>query len=53
MQAAIDKGPQPSAMDPAAIKQTKEELDEKVKSGQARVVIWDNIKKKPPKKSKI
>ena len=53
MQSAIDKGPHSSALDPAAILQAKEELDDKVKSGQARVVLWDDIKNNPPEKLKI
>ena len=53
MQAATNKGSHSSAMDPAAIKQAKEEFDKKIKRWQARVVVWDDIKKKPPEKLKI
>jgi hypothetical protein len=48
MQAAIDRGPHISAMDPDAMKQLATEVEEKVKKGQARLVLWDDIKENPP-----
>ena len=53
MQSAIDKGPHASALIPAAIAQLRQEVSEKVKSGQARIVKWDDIKHNPPRELKI
>ena len=53
MQAAIDKGPHASALIPEAIEQLRREVAEKVASGQARVVRWDDIKHDPPPELKI
>jgi hypothetical protein len=53
MQAAIDRGPHVSALDPEAIEQLQQEVQDKVKKGQARLVLWDEIKKDPPKELKI
>ena len=53
MQAAIDKGPHASALIPEAIEQLRREIAEKVASGQARVVRWDDIKHDPPPELKI
>jgi hypothetical protein len=53
MQAAIDRGPHISAMDPDAIKQLATEVAEKVKKGQAKLVLWDDIKNDPPPELKI
>jgi len=53
MEAAIQKGPHASSLAPDAIDQLAEELKEKVKSGQARVVLWDEIKDNPPPQLKI
>jgi hypothetical protein len=53
MQAAIDKGPHVSALIPEAIDQLHSEVAEKVISGQARVVRWDDIKHDPPPQLKI
>ena len=53
IQAAIDRGPHESALDPDAIKQLHMEVEEKVKLGQARVVNWDDLKSNPPPELKI
>ena len=53
MQAAIDNGPHISAMVPAAMKQLDEEIREKVKNGQAKLVRWDDIKHDPPTQLKV
>lgn len=53
MQAAIDRGPHISALEPAAIIQLQEEVKEKIKANQARVVKWDDIKDNPPPELKI
>jgi hypothetical protein len=48
MEAAIQKGPHVSSLAPDAIDQLAEELREKVKSVQAQVVLWDDIRANPP-----
>ena len=53
MQAAIDRGPHVSALVPEAIEQLHEEVQDKVKKGQAQVVLWDDIKNDQPKELKI
>ena len=53
MQAAIDRGPHISALDPNAITQLHEEVQQKVANGQARIVNWDDIKDDPPAELKI
>ena len=53
MQAAIDRGPHISALDPAAIAQINTEVAEKVANGQARIVAWDDIQQNPPPELKI
>jgi hypothetical protein len=53
IQAAIDRGPHVSAMDPEAMEQLQQEVHEKVKKGQARLVLGDEIKKNPPTELKI
>ncbi len=53
MQAAIDRGPHESALDPEAIAQLNLEIQEKVRLGQARVVQWDNLRSNPPPELKI
>jgi hypothetical protein len=45
MQAAIDRGPNVSVMDPEAIEQLQQEVQEKVNKGQTRLVLWDEIKR--------
>ena len=53
LQAAVNRGPHSSALDPDAIAQYKLEIADKVKSGQAKVHLWSDIKKNPPAKLKI
>jgi hypothetical protein len=50
---AVEKGPHASALQPDAINQLVEELAEKVRMGQARIVLWDDIKDNPPPQLKI
>ena len=50
---AIENGPHASAMDPEAMAQLKEETEQKLKKGQAKLVIWDDIKDNPPEQLKI
>ena len=51
MQAAIDRGNHP--MEPEVMAQLTQEAQDKVKSGQARIVLWDDIKDNPPPATKI
>jgi hypothetical protein len=53
MQAAVDRGPHWSALTDNAIAHFRAEVDEKVKSGQAKLVVWDSIKDNPPVELKI
>ena len=53
MQAAIDRGPHSSALEPDAIEQMAKEIEEKVRVGQCEVVEWDSIKDNPPPQLKI
>ena len=53
MEAAIEKGPHPSALVPEAAEQLRQETAEKVKKGQARIVRWEGIRDDPPKELKI
>ncbi len=53
MQAAVDRGPYCSALSDDAIAHFRAEVDKKVKSGQAKLVVWDSIKKKTSVKLKI
>ena len=53
MAAAIARGPHASALIPAASKQLDDEVNEKVRAGQARLVRWNDIKDNPPQQLKI
>ena len=53
MQAAIKRGNHVSAKQPDAVAAYQVEIAEKIKKGQARVVLWDDIKDNPPKQLKI
>ena len=53
MQAAIDVGPHISAMKPDAMAELQAEVEERVRTGKARVLLWDDIKHDPPKALKI
>ena len=53
IQAAIEKGPHQSALDPEAIKLVQEDVMYQVKAGFAKVVAWDDIKNNIPSTLKI
>jgi hypothetical protein len=53
IQAAIDHGPHKSALEPDAKKHSAAEVADKVAKGQARVVLWDEIKDNHPRQLKI
>jgi hypothetical protein len=53
MREAVERGPHVSALDPEAIAQMAEEVADKVRIGQARLVSWDEIKDNPPPELKI
>ena len=53
MQAAIEKGPHASALEPAAMLQLSSEAAEKEAKGQCKIVLWDDIKNNPPTQLKI
>ena len=53
IQAAIDKVPHASTIDPDVMAQLHDEVCSKAKKGQYRVVNWDNIKKCPLKNLKV
>jgi hypothetical protein len=50
---AVARGPHVSALEPDAISQLESEIADKVKCGQCKVVLWDEIKHNPPKQLKI
>jgi len=53
MEAAIRRGPHVSARELDAMTQLAREIQEKVAAGQARIVLWDDIKAAPPPNLKI
>jgi hypothetical protein len=53
LDAAISKGSHPSAMEPEAAAQLREETLEKVGQGYARLVQWAELRRAPPKNLKI
>ena len=53
LEAAVERGPHSSALIPEAMKQHAEELQIKVEKGQARVVLWEELKKNLPPELKI
>ena len=53
IQAAIHRGPHQSALDPDALQHFKDEVQEKVAKGQARVVLWDDIRGNHPRQLKV
>ncbi len=53
MQAAVYRGPHRSALTDDAIAHFRNEVKDKVKSGQAKLVAWDSIKDNPPAELKI
>ena len=50
---AVARGPHVSALEEDAIAQLEGEIANKVKCGQCRVVLWDDIKDNPPEQLKI
>ena len=50
---AVERGPHKSSLIPAAIAHFAEESAEKVRVGQAKLVLWDNIKDNPPPQLKV
>ena len=48
MAKAVEQGPHQSALEPEAMEYFEKEVMEKVAQGQARVVLWDDIKDAPP-----
>jgi len=50
---AVTRGPHSSARSPEAIAHFKAEAAEKVRTNQARLVLWDSINNNPPKELKI
>ena len=53
IQAAIDRGPHRSALEPDALQHFADEVKDKVAKGQARVVLWDEIKGNHPRQLKV
>jgi hypothetical protein len=53
METAIARGPHISAQSPEAREHFRQEVQEKVACGQARLVKWDDIKNDPPPQLKI
>ncbi len=53
MQAAVDQGPCCLALSDGSIAHFRAEVNEKVKSKQAKLVMWDSIKDSPPVELKI
>ncbi len=53
MEAAIQRGPHVSALEPAAMEQLQAEVAIKVQKNQVRVVRWDELKEDPPPELKI
>ncbi len=49
----MKRGPHQSALTLEAIAHFAEEAAEKVRTNQARIVAWENIKDNPPKELKI
>ena len=50
---AVERGPHRSAMSPQALAHFAEEIKEKLRTKQARLVAWDDIKDDPPPQLKI
>jgi hypothetical protein len=53
MEEAIRRGPHALALLPAAMEQLARELEDKIKSKQARVLAWDDIRDLPTSQLKI
>ncbi len=53
IQAAIERGPHQSALEPDAIIHFANEVTSKVNKGLAQVVLWDDIKTNHPRQLKV
>ncbi len=53
MTEAVHRGPHVSATTPEAMEHFAAEIKEKIAAGQARTVLWDDIKENPPAQLKI
>ena len=53
IQAAINRGPHKSASEPDTIAHFAQEVADKVAMGQARVVLWEDIKANHPRHLKV
>jgi hypothetical protein len=51
--AAVEQGPHQSSLTPEALVHFAEESIEKVKAGQAKLVLWDDIEENPLSQLKI
>jgi hypothetical protein len=50
---AVARGPHKSALSPEVLEHFAQECKENVTSGQAKIVLWDNIKDNPPPQLEI
>ncbi len=50
---AVERGPHRSAKSPEALKHFAEEIKEKLRTKQARLIAWEDIKDNPPPQLKI
>ena len=50
---AVERGPHQSALSPEALAHFAAESAEKIKAGQAKLVLWDDIKDNPPTQLKM
>ena len=53
MQTAIEQGPHVSAMVLEAMEQLASGVEDKVRQGQAKVLLWDDVKDDPPAELKV
>ncbi len=53
MTRAVQRGPHVSATTPEALAHFEQEIREKLQLGQAKTILWDDIKYNPPTQLKI
>ena len=53
LEAAVERGPYTSALDPEAVRQMQVEACEKEKQGFAKIFLWEDLKKNLPAKLKL
>ena len=53
IEAAVERGPHPSALTPEALELFAEDIEKQVTSGFSRIVLWEDIKDNLPAKLKI